>query len=346
MQIGREYGGLEWVDVQQLRKAMGKSLGQEFFGQYRDKFVAGAVARGAEEAVALDVWRNMVSFGSWGFNRSHAVAYGMISYWTAWAKANHPLEFATASLNNAKSDENAIKLLRDMTENDGMEYCPVDADDSGIHWTVNDGKLMGGLMNIPGVGIKKARDLVKRRATGDFTPAQMRLLMDPETPFDILWPCRHFFGHFFENPRAYDMESPPSLIEEVQKNGFYIIVGRLVTMNLRDLNEYRNVVMRGGELFTDHTQQLNFQVEDDTDALICTIGRYDYDRMGAAIVENGKVGEDWYLLAVKLMRGIRKGMVVGVRKLHKEKDSAENYVRVESKAGGDAAVQSGEASES
>ena len=295
MSIGREYGGLEWSDVQQLRKAMGKSLGKEFFGQYMEKFVAGAVARGRSQSEAENVWKNMVSFGSWGFNRSHAVAYGMISYWTAWAKANYPLEFATAVLNNARSSNSALKLLRDMNENEGIEYEAFDIDESGEKWTVHEGKLLGGITNIDGFGPKKAKDVIARRITGKFTPALIRKLMNPVTPFDILWPTRHFWGHFFTDPTSYDLDKAPHLIRDVQEDGEYYIIGRIVTMNLRDLNEYRNVVMRGGTLLESNSQSLNFTLEDDTDALICTINRFAFDEIGAPIVENAKMGEDWYL---------------------------------------------------
>ena len=163
MEIAREIGRFSWADVQTLRRASSKSLGDEFFGKFREKFIEGALETGLDETEAGEVWNDISHSGSWSFNKSHAVSYGLISYWTAYFKANYPLEFAIASLNNARGDDHAIKLLRDMVQNENMEYVPVWPERSGIEWSVIDGKLTGGLSNVKGLGAKRSADFIRMR---------------------------------------------------------------------------------------------------------------------------------------------------------------------------------------
>jgi hypothetical protein len=301
MSIGREFGNLSWSDVGALRKAASKSLGEDFFNQYKEKFINGAIDNGADEEEAAHVWDSMVTFGSWGFNKSHAYGYGRISYWTAWCKAHHPLEFAIANLNNAKREDHAIRILRDLVKNDGIEYEAFDADHSVEYWSVMDGKLLGGLRTLKGIGPKKAKAIMKAREGLDhYTPSMIRTLMNPETPFSILFPCEHWWGEFFTSPKEFGLEVPPVTIDTVTAAGDYLFVGKMVDRNVRDLNETQSVARRDGRILTEHTLFLNLILEDDTDSIVATVNRYDYESMGRVIAETGKVGEDWFLVKGKI----------------------------------------------
>ena len=79
MEIGRHVGKLSWEDISQLRKAMSKSLGQEFFDKYWERFKVGAEENGVSEIDAKKIWDNINTMGSWAFNRSHAISYAMLS---------------------------------------------------------------------------------------------------------------------------------------------------------------------------------------------------------------------------------------------------------------------------
>lgn len=298
MYIGREYGGLSWEDVSDLRRAASKSLGEEFFNKYRDNFLTGTRKRGIPDEEAIEVWENMVTFGSWGFNKSHAVAYGLVSYWTAYMKAHHPMEFAIANLNNARDNDSAIKLLRDLVLNEGYEYVPVDPDTSEIGWSAQDGKLVGGLVNIDGIAEKKAQQIINARKAGKApTPGLMKKLLNPETPFDILFPTQHYWGKYYEDPVTYGLVEPPTLIKDISEPGTYTIIGKLIMRDLRDLNEYNEVVKRGGEIYEKNHLYLRLLVEDDTDQILCVINRYQFDEMnGKQIVETSKEGETWFLI--------------------------------------------------
>lgn len=310
MTIGREYGGLSWQDVSSLRRAASKSLGEEFFGKFKNNFIDGTRKKGIDDDEAEYVWENMITFGSWGFNKSHAVSYGLISYWTAYMKAHYPLEFYTASLNNSKDETSAIRLLRDLVLNEGIEYIPVDADESDINWSIKENKLLGGLTNIKGIASKKAKGIINARKKGKgFTPSVYKMLSNPITPYDDIFPCKTGFGHIIRDYKKYGFNNKPIEIQTIETGmkKDIIFIGRLEKVNLRDLNEYELVEKRGGEKIEHHTQFLNLAFEDDTDSIICSIGRMVFDRINAIdIVEKGVIGESWYLVAGRVDKNWRK----------------------------------------
>lgn len=303
MNIARMIGGLSWEDTSDLRRAASKSMGDEFFSRYKDKFIAGSLANGYSQEVSEQLWVDISASGSWSFNKSHAVSYGLVSYWTAYCKANFPAEFAVACLNHATDSDSAIKLLRDFVINEGFSYKPVDPDLSGLGWTAHGKTLIGGLTNIKGIGPAKAKQIINaRNGKGKLTPSLFKALMQPETELDILFPAEHYFGFLYSDPASAGLDTKPHFIKDVNGKGEYVIIGKLVDRNLRDLNEQVFLEKRGGERITENRFYLNFKLEDDTDMVSCKIGRLQYEAMGKDIAEKGRVGKDWYLL-----RGTIKG---------------------------------------
>lgn len=299
LRICREIGDMSWQDVNDLRRALSKSLGKEYFNRYKEKFVAGAKKHGYSDRDCDFIWSEVENGGAYAFNRSHAFAYALISYWCAYIKARHPKEFFVANLNHAKGVASGIKLLRDATVNEGIEYIPIDPDESEREWSINSaGKIVGGLTNIKGIGVKTANKIIKARKNKEkLPPSVIRKLLDPKTDYDILFPCEHFWGDIYARPEVYGLSNAPSKIIDVQHQGRHLIIGRLMGKNVRDLNEYVNLQKRGGEVYHDHTIELAIKVEDDTDSIMCSVGRYDYERIGRDISENGVIEEDWYLIA-------------------------------------------------
>jgi DNA polymerase III alpha subunit len=297
MAIGRVIGQLSWEDVSELRKAMSKSLGDEFFNKYWEKFEAGAAAQGINSQEARRIWDRICTFGSWAFNKSHAISYGLISYWCAVLKAHYPLEFAAACLRNAKDDDQAVGLLRDLVR-EGFQYTPVDSDKSDVTWSVVDGKLLGGLTNVKGIGEKKALDILARRRAGQkLLPGQAKLLMFPKTPFDDLFEAERRFGDMYANPKKYKVTSGPIIkINEIgDEVGDYVFIARMRERNQRDLNEYQSLVKRGGRVIHRNNLFLNLVLEDDTGTIIARVGRYDYQKWGKPLIEAGQTDTDWYL---------------------------------------------------
>jgi len=284
LNICREIGKMSWNDVNKVRKALSKSLGEEHFAQYKAMFMQGADENGYTVEQAEFIWGEVCYGGNYAFNKSHAVAYALVSYWTGYMKAHYPLEFVVACLNNEKDEESSIKILRDATTHDGIEYCPLDPDLSDINWSVANGKVLGGLMNLHGIGIAKARKIKKMR-TGEekWTPAIVNKLANPVTPFDILYPCDHFWGDIYRRPHLYGLSHPPSLIQDVigSKGEHFCFIGKLKNKNVRDMNEYVNVQKRGGKLVDGPALELALKLEDDTDSIMAEIGRFEFKNVVA-----------------------------------------------------------------
>lgn len=302
MQMAREIGGLSWEDVSNLRKAASKSLGDEFFATFKEKFLKGAAENDISESDAEALWGDISATGSWTFNKSHAVSYGLVSYWTAYMKANHPLEFSVANLNHSVDPDSAVRFLRDIVENDGIEYVPIDPDTSEIYWSVQDGKLVGGLTNINGIAEAKAKKIIKDRNMGNkFTPSIFNKLMNPITPYDILFPTRHYWGYYYDDPVSYGLDKKPDLIKDVSGKGLYVVIGKVIERDLRDRNDYQSVVKRGGKKVDKDQFYLKLIIEDDTDSILCMVSHMDYEKLnGQHLSESLKPGETWVIIKGKI----------------------------------------------
>lgn len=321
MTIGRTLGELSWEDVSELRKAMSKSLGEEFFNTFWEKFKKGAVGRWKlPEKQARAIWDKVCTFGSWAFNKSHAVSYGMLSYWCAMLKAHHPLEFAAAVLRQAKDEDQAVKLLRELVE-EGLGYVPVDAALSEANWTVRKGKLIGGLLNVKGIGPKSAADIVARRSRGEaLTTKQANLLAHPITPYDHLFEGRERFGALYTDPKAHRITSKLTYVRDIQAPGLYVFLARIREKNLRDMNEYNTLVKRGGRRIEHNNLYLNLYLEDDTGTIFATVPRYHYARLGKPIIERWRIGDwaiwkgqirdQWRRVSVERVRGLEPHHVI------------------------------------
>ena len=316
MTIARDVGKLSWEDVSQLRKAMSKSYGEEFIDRYWQRFKVGAEENDIEEDEALKIWKNINTMGSWAFNRSHAIAYGMGSYWCCVLKSRFPLEFAAACLRNVKDDEQGVRLLREVAR-EGLGYKPYDKFKSGMNWSVQNGELIGGLIGIKGIGPKMAEDIVNRREMKQpLTPRQENLLNNGETPYDDIFECERRFGHIKADPAAHNIKTPIIDIQDLEADnpGTFVFFGKLKEKNLRDMNETVNLAKRGGRRVDSHNLWLNMTFEDDTGPIISTIDRFKYPKLGKPIVEDGRIG-DWYLIKGYLKQGFRKIYVEKWRKL-------------------------------
>ena len=130
MQIAQTMGGYSLGGADLLRRAMGKKIRAEMDSQ-RETFVNGATARGIPQAKAVEVFELMAKFADYGFNKSHAAAYALVAYQTAWMKQNHPVEFLAACMSLAINNTDKLAALRQEAERLGIKVLPPDINKSG-----------------------------------------------------------------------------------------------------------------------------------------------------------------------------------------------------------------------
>jgi len=167
MQIARDLAGFSLSEADVLRKAVGKKIKSLLIAQ-REKFITGAIKNGVEKKIAEKIWEWILPFASYGFNRSHSVAYGIISYQTAYLKAHFPIEFMAALLTSEKTDVERIAFLIDECKNMGIEVLPPDINESFRNFSVIPGKekIRFGLLAIKNVGSNVVEAIIKEREKG------------------------------------------------------------------------------------------------------------------------------------------------------------------------------------
>jgi len=135
MQIAQKMAGYSLGGADLLRRAMGKKIASEMEAQ-RDIFIKGAVERGIDPAKAKEVFDLMAKFADYGFNKSHAAAYALVAYQTAWLKANHPEVFFAACMSLAISNTDRLAALKQEAERAGIRILPPDINRSGADFLV------------------------------------------------------------------------------------------------------------------------------------------------------------------------------------------------------------------
>jgi DNA polymerase-3 subunit alpha len=168
MQIAGELAGFTMGEADALRQAMGKKK-PEVMAEQRAKFIDGAVARGVKPKVAERVFDLMEKFAGYGFNKSHAAAYGIVAYQTAYLKANYPVEFMAALLTSEMANTDKIVVHIDECRTMGTEVLPPDVNLSGLRFGVAGDTIRFGLGAIKNVGEKAIESvLAAREADGPF----------------------------------------------------------------------------------------------------------------------------------------------------------------------------------
>jgi DNA polymerase-3 subunit alpha len=172
MQIAQELSGYSLGEADLLRRAMGKKIKSEMDAQ-RERFVSGAVERGLASAKANEIFDLLAKFADYGFNKSHAAAYALIAYQTAWFKAHYPVEFLAASMTFDKSNTDKLAEFRNEAQRMGISVEPPSISRSGVDFDVApgaDGKLAirYALSAIKGVGEGQAESIVASRGDKPF----------------------------------------------------------------------------------------------------------------------------------------------------------------------------------
>lgn len=156
-----ELAGMSMVDANKVRKIIGKKQDPAEFEKYRQKFVDGASTK-VKTKVAEKLWKDFEAHAGYSFNKSHAVAYSLVSYWTAWLKHNYPLEFMASVLKNEK-DKDAITDYLIETKRLGIKVLLPHVNKSQMKIAIQDDGIRLGLTNIKFIQEKTGQALITHR---------------------------------------------------------------------------------------------------------------------------------------------------------------------------------------
>ncbi|WP_461196673.1 DNA polymerase III subunit alpha [Acinetobacter pittii] len=170
MQTAQICAGYTLGGADLLRRAMGKKKPEEMVKQ-RQIFLAGAAEKGIDESTANHIFDYMEKFAGYGFNKSHAAAYALVAYHTAWLKAHYPAEFMAAVMSSEMQNTDSVVFLIDDCRNNGLEVLPPSVNMSTYHFHASDDKtIVYGLGAIKGVGEQAMQSVIdSRRQFGLYT---------------------------------------------------------------------------------------------------------------------------------------------------------------------------------
>jgi DNA polymerase III subunit alpha len=168
MQIAQVMAGYSLGGADLLRRAMGKKI-KEAMDAERPKFEQGAAKNGVDKKKASEVFDLLEKFANYGFNKSHAAAYAVVSYQTAWLKANHPVEFMAGVMNcDIHLTEKLAVYFEEVKKALSLPYVPPCVNRSGATFKVVDGALVYALGALKNVGVDAMRLVVEGRGDRDF----------------------------------------------------------------------------------------------------------------------------------------------------------------------------------
>ncbi len=165
MQIAQLLAGYSLGEADMLRRAMGKKIRSEMEAQ-RGIFVERATARGVDKKQAASIFDLIAKFAEYGFNKSHAAAYAVIAYQTAYLKANYPVEFIAASMTYDMHNTDKLGIFREEAAHFRINLLPPDINRSGVLFSVEDGAIRYALAAVRNVGAQAMEQVVAQRNTG------------------------------------------------------------------------------------------------------------------------------------------------------------------------------------
>ncbi|MEM8774782.1 MAG: DNA polymerase III subunit alpha [Pseudomonadota bacterium] len=168
MEIAQVMAGYSLGGADLLRRAMGKKI-QEAMDAERPKFLEGSAKNGVDKDKALEVWNLLDKFANYGFNKSHAAAYAVVSYQTAWLKANHPVEFMAGVMNcDIHLTDKLSIYFEEVRKVLDLPWAPPCVNRSKAQFSVKDGVLHYGLGALKNVGVEAMKLIVTARGDKPF----------------------------------------------------------------------------------------------------------------------------------------------------------------------------------
>ncbi|MBQ7335570.1 MAG: DNA polymerase III subunit alpha [Clostridia bacterium] len=167
MSIFREIGGYTFGHADVVRRAMSKKKADVLFSE-REAFVSGAEAHGVERAVAEQLFADMESFANYAFNKSHAAAYAIISYRTAYLKCHYPRQYFSALLTSVLGNQTKVAEYIAECSTRGIRVLPPDINESRMHFSTDGTNIRFGLLALKNVGAQFLQRILNERRHGAF----------------------------------------------------------------------------------------------------------------------------------------------------------------------------------
>jgi len=164
MLIAKELAGFTPADADDLRKAIGKK-DAELMSKLKEPFMVGCEANGVDRKVAEDLWVENERSAEYSFNKAHAACYALISYRTAYLKANYPAEYMAALISSVMDTKDKVPFYVAECESMGLEVLPPDVNSSQRDFAVVEGKIRFGLSAVKNVGENAVRAIIEARET-------------------------------------------------------------------------------------------------------------------------------------------------------------------------------------
>ena len=165
MEIAKKVAGFSPAEADDLRKAIGKKI-HSLMASLKGKFLEGCASNGVTPAVANQLWADMEQAQDYSFNKSHAACYALISYRTAWLKANHPKAYMAALISSVMNTKDKVPFYVNACHDIGIDVLPPDVNESQIDFAVVEGKIRFGLNAVKNVGESACRAIVRAREEG------------------------------------------------------------------------------------------------------------------------------------------------------------------------------------
>src|SRR6185437_8577152 len=163
MAIAQKVAGFTLGQADILRRAMGKKKKSELDKQF-EGFSAGMKERGFSQAAVKTLWDILLPFSDYAFNKAHSAAYGVISYWTAYLKANYPAEYMAGLLTSVKDDKDKSAVYLNECRRMGIKVLPPNVNESESNFTPRgDDTIVFGLTAVRNVGANVVESIVKCR---------------------------------------------------------------------------------------------------------------------------------------------------------------------------------------
>jgi DNA polymerase-3 subunit alpha len=161
MQACVHLGGMTWSEADKVRKIIGKKKDAREFDQFKDKFIEGA-SQHISKKQAEDLWHTFEAHAGYSFNRSHAVAYSMLSYYTAWLKSYYPLEFMFSVLKN-EGDKDARTEYLIEAKRLGLKIKLPHVNESDVYFSLKEDSIRFGLAEVKFISDSIANKIIERR---------------------------------------------------------------------------------------------------------------------------------------------------------------------------------------